>query len=84
MQPFLIKLHGIVTGQPGNYLFLNLINGNDEIVELHNRMYKRLLEPYKPGWLSNRQFMPHMTVGKFTSDQEMNHAFDQTKGLDMA
>ena len=27
--------------------------------------------------------MPHMTVGKFTSDQELDHAFEQTKGMDI-
>lgn len=45
IMPFDIKLNGITPSTSlGNYLFLNIIEGHNQIVELHKRLYSGILE----------------------------------------
>ncbi len=45
LKSFHIILEG-VTGAAEEYLFLNVKVGNDQIIELHDRLYSGLLKPY--------------------------------------
>lgn len=65
----------------GNYLFLNIDNGKDEIVEIHKRLYTGILESYFPEWLKSGGYYPHMTVGKIESEEEYNAAIEETKEI---
>jgi 2'-5' RNA ligase len=38
IRPFTVQLQGI-TGHEDEYLFLNIIRGNDLLIELHDRLY---------------------------------------------
>ena len=50
-----------MTASEGEYLFLNVKQGNDALIALHDRLYTGPLEPH----LSRRHtFVPHLTVGR--------------------
>lgn len=63
----------------GMYLFLDIKQGNEQIKELSKKLYKGILQNYKPDWLSEKTFMPHMTIGSFTSKEDLNVAFKDTE-----
>ncbi len=69
ISPFNIVLQGITPSRiNGNYLFLNLQEGQREIIDLHKRLYKGILEQYYPQWLKGTNYMPHMTVGRIENE----------------
>src|SRR5690349_21600829 len=52
IKPFQITMKGITPVQSfGNYLFLEIIDGEDKIIDLHKRLYTDLLESFYPDWL---------------------------------
>lgn len=63
----------------GRYLFLDIKEGNEQIKELSKKLYTGILQNYKPDWLSEKTFMPHMTIGSFTSKEDLNVAFKDTE-----
>jgi len=63
----------------GRYLFLDIKQGNEQIKELSKKLYTGILQNYKPDWLSEKTFMPHMTIGSFTSKEDLNVAFKDTE-----
>lgn len=78
--PFRIKLQSI-TGSKGQFLFLNVKQGNDDIISLHDKLYSGLLAP-----ILNRQltYIPHMTVGRLSDRQTFLDALSATsKVLDV-
>lgn len=80
--PFEIILNGITpTNNFGKYLFLNIQKGNNEIIELHKRLYTGILQNYYPVWLKGIAFLPHMTVGNFDSKEEFEMAINETKNI---
>jgi 2'-5' RNA ligase len=74
IRPFKITLEGFRKQQDqlGNYLFLNVTQGLNEIKDIHHKLYKDKLEPYK----SSLNYIPHMTVGKLTSTLLLDEAYD--------
>ena len=62
MRPFPVQLQGI-TGSDGEYLFLNVKQGNDELIGLHDRLYSGVLKPY---YSAANTYMPHLTVGRLS------------------
>jgi len=82
IKPFRVTLQGITPVQSfGNYLFLNIIHGKDEIIEIHKRFYTELLEAVYPNWLRTGDFHSHMTVGKIASDDDYKAAIDEVKDI---
>ena len=63
----------------GMYLFLDIKKGNEQIKRLNEELYTGILQTYKPDWLNRETFMPHMTIGCFTSREDLNTAFTNTK-----
>ena len=57
---FPVQLHGI-SGSEGEYLFLNVKRGNDELIELHDRLYSGILSEHLR---VEQTFIPHLTVGR--------------------
>jgi 2'-5' RNA ligase len=83
MDPFHIKLRGITPSTLfGNYLFLNIIEGSNQIVELHKRLYSYILKGFYPKWLSGRDYLPHMTVGNINDLETFYKAVEETKNID--
>lgn len=56
----------------GNYLLLNVVKGIDEIKNIHDRLYKGKLKQLDAGY----DYVPHMTVGKVSTLELLNKAFD--------
>jgi 2'-5' RNA ligase len=82
MEPFKITLHGITPFQSfGNYLFLEIIEGIEEIVDMNKRLYTGLLEPFHPQWLKTGGFYPHMTVGKLEGIEAYRDAIEDVKNI---
>ena len=66
----------------GNYLFLNIEVGKEEINMIHRRLYTGILESYLPQWLTNDEYHPHMTVGKIENREEYKAAILEAKDID--
>lgn len=74
---FQLELEGIIkiSSDASLYLCLQVKKGKDEIREIHSRLYSGILKEYRPEWLNRMEFIPHMTVGKFNSEEELNIAY---------
>ena len=66
VKPFTICLHGLSTA--GRWLFLNLIEGADDVIRIHEALYEHDFLEYKPVWLN--KYTPHITVGVLDSPEE--------------
>ncbi len=64
VSPFRVVLRGI-TAHEGEYLFLNVKQGNDPIIELHDRLYRGVLASHRS---RRHTFVPHITVGRVAPD----------------
>lgn len=83
LKPFRISLQGITPVQSfGNYLFLEITQGVEEIADIHNRLYTGILEPIHPQWLKAGGYHPHMTVGKVADEQQYKAAIEDIKNID--
>lgn len=74
IQPFKMELEGFSKqiNNYGNYLLLNVVQGIDEIKNIHERLYKGRLKQFDAGY----DYVPHMTVGNLSSIDLLNKAFD--------
>lgn len=74
IHPFEIELEGFSKQEDryGNYLFLNIVQGIDVIKNIHDKLYKDKLKQFDSG----RDYVPHMTVGKVSSIELLDKAFD--------
>lgn len=80
--PFELVLNGITAVNSfGKYLFLNIAKGENEIIELHKRLYTGILENHFPEWLKGNAFLPHMTIGNFDNDSDFEKAVNETKNI---
>ncbi|WIV12739.1 2'-5' RNA ligase family protein [Proteiniborus sp. MB09-C3] len=66
----------------GLYLFLRTKEGTEKIKELHNKLYEGMLNIYKPEWLNNGHFIPHMTIGTFNNREELNNAYAEVSAIE--
>lgn len=72
---FDIALHGFskqIHEKFGNSLFLNVTQGYDEIVKLHDILYANEFRKFDLGF----PYIPHMTVGKTRTVEELNEAYE--------
>jgi len=75
VRPFRVGLWG-VSGQAGEYLFLNVKRGNDQIIALHDQLYSDVLAPY----LDLREtYVPHMTIGRVSTDAAFTQALREAQ-----
>lgn len=66
---FNVRLSGVTGDVRDGYLFLNVKQGNDEIIDLHDRLYSGALESFLYRKVT---YCPHVTVGRI----EQQDAFD--------
>lgn len=78
MPPFPIALQDI-TGHEWEYLFLNVKRGNDQLIELHDRLYSGLLEPHRR---RDQTFLPHLTVGRVRNPVAFHEALKVAASVD--
>jgi 2'-5' RNA ligase len=74
-QPFFIRLQG-VTGDGGEYLFLNVKEGNDALTRIHDLLYSGLLKEFLYRGVS---YNPHLTVGKLGDTPGFTQALKETE-----
>jgi 2'-5' RNA ligase len=68
--PFALRLVD-VTGMLDQYLFVNVKRGNDELIELHDRLYSGPLREHLSAAFT---FVPHVTVGRLSGRGEFLRA----------
>lgn len=80
VRSFDLVMSGITPKQlGGNYLFLNIIEGVDEIKLIHNKLYTGILERYHRKELT---YIPHLTVGLIKESSDYDEAIQATMGID--
>jgi 2'-5' RNA ligase len=79
VKPFEVKLSGISRHEDfyGNFLFLDVIQGAEEICTIHNSLYENKFSEFASG----AQFTPHITVGKLASVQQLDDAYKIEKDM---
>ena len=66
-KPFLINFKGISLSDD-NYIFLNCVKGNQEIIQLHDEIYNEIL----PNRLNKSiKYIPHITLGQSNSIEKL-------------
>lgn len=69
-----------VTGSEGEYVFLNVKKGNDQLIALHDRLYTGALEPM----LSiEHTFTPHLTLGRLADRASWRQALELAQTFDV-
>lgn len=61
----------------GNYIFLNVKSGSQELLKLHNSLYRNVF-----GGQYNKIYVPHMTVGKLDTAEKMEEVYCVLKDMD--
>lgn len=74
MKSFHILLKGITGDFRDGYLFLNVKEGNDSVIELHDRLYSGVLERFLCRKIT---YCPHLTVGKLQNPRDFENALDR-------
>ncbi|CAG0961138.1 Putative phosphoesterase YjcG [Anaerolineae bacterium] len=78
LSPFPIRLHGI-TGSDDEYLFMNIKRGNDQLIELHDRLYSGILAEYLR---VEHTYVPHLTVGRLKGKATFLTALEASQQMD--
>ena len=61
----------------GNYLFLEVVRGSDIIEDIHDTLYENEFKKLD----LELPYTPHMTVGKLSSVDELNNAYEEIKDI---
>ena len=73
MEKFKTILQGITGDVRDGYLFLNIKQGNDEIIALHDRLYEGLLAPFHARKIP---YCPLLIVGRLREKDAFEHTLD--------
>jgi 2'-5' RNA ligase len=74
-KPFNIALQGF-SGTVDRYLFLDVKQGSDVLIELHDHLYNGIIAEY----LSRKMtYVPHITVGKLETVLKLNDALQRAR-----
>lgn len=74
VKSFRVRLSGFSGDFRDGYLFLNVKTGNDPIIELHDRLYTGILQPFL---FRKLQYCPHLTVGKVEQPDNFEKALEE-------
>jgi 2'-5' RNA ligase len=75
---FPVQLSGITGDFRDGYLFLNVKRGTDPIIDLHDRLYQGVLEPFL---FRKVTYCPHITVGRLEQQTEFDQALEELAGF---
>ncbi|EHJ00574.1 hypothetical protein CDLVIII_4036 [Clostridium sp. DL-VIII] len=76
---FNVQLKHFTGDYRDGYLFLNVKKGNDNIIELHDKLYSGILERFL---LRKITYCPHLTVGRLHQQIEFDKALDELSCYD--
>lgn len=71
-----------IDNQLGKFLFLLLDKGVDQVKKISSKLYTGILEDHKPVWLNEETYLPHMTLGSFSSKDELESAYNESMKYD--
>ena len=77
LRPFPLHMQGI-TGYASEYLFLNVKEGNDQLIGLHDQLYTGVLAPYLT---REETYLPHLTVGRLSNATAWASALRQAQSV---
>lgn len=82
VHPFELVLNGISKqgDRFGNYLFLDVKEGNEEVSSIHNILYDNEFSEFDLGL----GYKPHMTIGKLPTVEALNIAYEKVKDINSA
>lgn len=63
------------SGPDGNWLCLDVIAGTEKLRSIHDVLYANEFKPFYHGFV----YVPHMTVGRFDTEEELDKAFEIVK-----
>ena len=78
VKPFPLSLHGIRTDASGNYLFLNVTQGKQELCAVNRLLYGHEFQAYDRGI----PYVPHMTIGRLPDARQLDAAYEELKAMD--
>lgn len=80
VNPFELELGGITKQMDtfGNYLFLNVLHGLEDIVHIHDVLYENEFREFD----MDLPYIPHVTLGKLPSSDLLDKAYDDVKHID--
>lgn len=83
-KPFELKMKDLIKidNNLGKYLFLGVEEGDDQLKRISKSLYSGLLEAYRPTWLNDKTYLPHLTLGVFNQEADLQEAFDYAKKLE--
>ena len=70
---FPLQLQGFSI-QDEEYVFLNVVEGDIGLINLHIALYKGLLSSYLNTTI---KYVPHLTVGRFTNKAKLHQAYEE-------
>lgn len=65
-EPFSVIFKGISLSDD-NYIFLNCVKGQQEIIQLHDEIYKKILPTH---FKKHTKYIPHITLGQSNNIEE--------------
>ena len=71
---------GQVVGTDDQYLLLTFTQGVDEVAGLHDHLYTGPLLPFLSAEIP---FVPHITVGRLTTPDDLRNALQLTRSLEL-
>lgn len=79
LKPFELKMGGVSKQVDtfGNYLFLDILQGAEEICTIHQMLYENEFKEFDKGL----HYIPHMTIGKMPTVEELNNAYNDVKNM---
>lgn len=80
IKPFKLKLGGISKQEDtfGNYLFLDVLQGVNEVDYIHQMFYENEFKEFDIGL----KYTPHMTIGKLLTAELLDDAYNKIKSVD--
>lgn len=80
MKSFSIHLTGLTKSGFGDCLFLEVKEGKDEVINLHNKLYSGILASYRQ---TDFPFSPHITLGDNLNGKLYAKAFAEAQSLNL-
>ena len=75
---FSVQLSSVTGDFRDGYLFLNVKRGNDSIIDLHDKLYRGVLEQYL---FRKMTYCPHITVGRLEQQTKFDQALEELAGF---
>ncbi len=79
VESFKISLHGFSKSSDG-YIFLNVIDGFEELVKLNDKLYSGILSNFRN---KDIEYSPHITIGKIEKEEELDSILFDLNSLNL-